>query len=649
MFKKKYLLFFSLFILGVLLITSCLLKPPVTEGILKGRVMVPEGPAQAKQLTGQALVNAIVNIIDPLTGDIIATTTTDANGYYRVFVLAGGPYILQAVKEGMKVQQVTPQVEVGEEYDLGTADCTTTAVALIFQAMLEDDSYPDNPADINLADIEANPDFDDVSNFVCGVLGVGEDPAVSAVVQQAVEDFLHPPTPTPLSDAKAITAFGFAPLDPDVVGVINEEAKTIALTVPFGTDVTALVPTIVHTGASVSPASGAAQDFTSPVNYTVTAEDTSTQAYVVTVTVAPSSAKAITAFSFQGLTPPVVGTVNEGAKTIALTVPNETVVTALVATFTNSAASAVKVGAVAQVSGTTANNFTSPVVYLVTAEDLSTVTYTVTVTVAPSADATISAGTLAGVALAGDFAGGANIGASSALTVTVPDASKTNAALALTKGNANSIVKYVKGTQPANDAAYTNTYTAGSTQITVANADVIWLLVTAENGTTKKYYKVTVTVLVVGQSYGGGIVAYIDGTGVHGLIAATADQSTGTGIRWYNGSYTTTGATATALGTGLANTNTIIAVQGATTTSYAAGLARAYSGGGYSDWYLPSKDELNQLFLNKGAIGGFAVALYWSSSEYNASIAWSQGFSSGTQYYTYGKNSSNRVRATRAF
>jgi hypothetical protein len=71
--------------------------------------------------------------------------------------------------------------------------------------------------------------------------------------------------------------------------VINEEAKTIALTVPFGTDVTALVPTIVHTGASVSPASGATQDFTSPVNYTVTAEDTSTQAYLVTVTVALSS------------------------------------------------------------------------------------------------------------------------------------------------------------------------------------------------------------------------------------------------------------------------------------------------------------------------------------------------------------------------
>ena len=568
MFKKKYLLFFSLLILGVFLFTSCLPKPSVTEGILKGRVMVPEGPAQAKQLTGQALVNAIVNIIDPLTGDIIATTTTDANGYYLVFVLAGGPYILQAVKEGMKVQQVTPLVEVGEEYDLGTADCTTTAVALIAQAMLEDDSYPDDPADINLADIEANPDFGDVLNSVCGVLGAGEDPAVSALVQQAIEDFLYPPTPTPtptptpLSSDKAITAFSFT--DPAATGTVDEANKTIALTVPFGTAVTALV-----------------------------------------------------------------------------------------ATFTNSAASAVTVGGTAQISGTTANNFTSPVAYLVTAQDGTTVTYIVTVTVALSSDATISAGTLAGVALAGDFAGGANIGASSALTVTVPDASKTLAALALTKGNANSTIKYVKSASaPADDTAYTETYTAGATTITVANGDVIWLLVTAENTTTKKYYKITVTVsaplLVVGQSYGGGIVAYIDGTGVHGLIAATADQSTG--MAWSNIRTTLVGTTETAIGTGQANTTAIVGqtVGVVTCTSGAAYLCYHLEEGGYSDWYLPSKDELNKLYLNKVTIGGFANAAYWSSSETSATNAWNQNFNNGNQNNN-NKNNSRRVRAVRDF
>ncbi len=59
----------------------------------------------------------------------------------------------------------------------------------------------------------------------------------------------------------------------------------ITLTVPYGTDPTSLTPTIVITGASVSPASGVPHNFTTPQTYTVTAADSSTQAYTVTVTV----------------------------------------------------------------------------------------------------------------------------------------------------------------------------------------------------------------------------------------------------------------------------------------------------------------------------------------------------------------------------
>ena len=83
------------------------------------------------------------------------------------------------------------------------------------------------------------------------------------------------------SSAKAITAFAI----PGQTGIaaINETDKTIAVTVPPGTDLTSLAPTITITGASVSPASGVASDFTSPVTYTVTAADASTQTYTVTV------------------------------------------------------------------------------------------------------------------------------------------------------------------------------------------------------------------------------------------------------------------------------------------------------------------------------------------------------------------------------
>lgn len=86
------------------------------------------------------------------------------------------------------------------------------------------------------------------------------------------------------SALKAITSFSFAGLTPTVVGTINEVTKTIALTVPYGAIVTALVPTIVVSAAAhVDPHTAVAADFTSPITFTVTAEDTTTQAYVVTV------------------------------------------------------------------------------------------------------------------------------------------------------------------------------------------------------------------------------------------------------------------------------------------------------------------------------------------------------------------------------
>ena len=103
-----------------------------------------------------------------------------------------------------------------------------------------------------------------------------------------------------LSSAKVITSFNFNSLSPAVTGVVNEGAHTIALTVPYGTDVTTLVPTITIIGASVSPNSGVAQNFTSPVTYIVTAADSSTQPYVVTVTVASASTYTLTLSSLYG-------------------------------------------------------------------------------------------------------------------------------------------------------------------------------------------------------------------------------------------------------------------------------------------------------------------------------------------------------------
>ena len=195
--------------------------------------------------------------------------------------------------------------------------------------------------------------------------------------------------------------------------------------------------------------------------------------------------------------------------------------------------------------------------------------------------------------------------------------------------------------------------TAGTTTIIVATVD----------GGLTATCAVTVNPapapVAVGDSYGGGIVAYIlqsgdtgyDANVQHGLIAATADQSTG--IEWITGGSTQTilnGNTLTALGKGQANTNAMKAQTGY--TGGAAKVCDDYSvtvgSVTYTDWFLPSKDELDKLYINKVAIGGFADGYYWSSSEGSAGLAWLQRFEDGGQYI-FSKGFLELVRAVRAF
>jgi hypothetical protein len=123
-------------------------------------------------------------------------------------------------------------------------------------------------------------------------------------------------------------------------------------------------------------------------------------------------------------------------------------------------------------------------------------------------------------------------------------------------------------------------------------------------------------------------------------------------IKWCSNTTTLIAGTfGTAIGTGETNTNAMLAGSPAACTTGAAVSARAYTGGGKNDWFLPSKDELNELYPQRTTVGGFAAESYWSSSQgvkFYADYAWLQNFGYGGQLLV-GKVNSKLVRPVRAF
>jgi len=149
----------------------------------------------------------------------------------------------------------------------------------------------------------------------------------------------------------------------------------------------------------------------------------------------------------------------------------------------------------------------------------------------------------------------------------------------------------------------------------------------------------------IGQSYGGGIIFYVDGTGQHGLISATSDQTVPPGAPWgCQGTFI--GGTYTFMGSGQINTMAVL--TGCASPGIAAFICHNLILNGYNDWFLPSLDELNQMYLQKNIIGGFTNNWYWSSSEFNANEAWEQHFGLGPQNHI-DKYNTYPVRAIRAF
>ncbi|MFH0841054.1 MAG: hypothetical protein V1903_00400 [Bacteroidota bacterium] len=155
----------------------------------------------------------------------------------------------------------------------------------------------------------------------------------------------------------------------------------------------------------------------------------------------------------------------------------------------------------------------------------------------------------------------------------------------------------------------------------------------------------------IGEEYGGGFVFYVYDNGQHGLIAATSDI---TPIKWYAGTNMYTLATSDGVGAGKANTAIILAQQGVGDgTMYAAKACFRYSNWmasvNYSEWYLPSKYELNLLFMQKAlTVLNLQEAYYWSSTEAELNVAWAQHMETGSLSEAI-KSAVITVRAIRTF
>jgi hypothetical protein len=169
--------------------------------------------------------------------------------------------------------------------------------------------------------------------------------------------------------------------------------------------------------------------------------------------------------------------------------------------------------------------------------------------------------------------------------------------------------------------------------------------------TTEKTGTVPVTYQIGDRGPAGGWVFYDKGVVLNGWrYLEAAPVETEFSAHW--GAYEkNVPGTSAAPGTGKRNTQAIVDyLRSIRETGKAAQLCASLNFDGHSDWFLPSKDELNLMYVNlkRWGLGGFQNGWYWSSTQYNGGNAWEQRFSDGYQVVNF-KNSTGCVRAVRAF
>ena len=232
------------------------------------------------------------------------------------------------------------------------------------------------------------------------------------------------------------------------------------------------------------------------------------------------------------------------------------------------------------------------------------------------------------------------------------------------------IASFAINTTPPGMSFNLTTGALSGTPNTVAGVTAYTVTATNASGSATQTFTLTVSAVVytVGDTGpGGGKIFYVAITpfSCGPTLAATctyleAASTTATTNPWTDATYSWSGNTTdeigatargTAIGTGYANTLAIVGqASGGGAETKAGTISRDYRGpNNLSDWYLPSKNELAQLYIQKTTVGVFLALNFWSSSENIAVGAWVQYFGNGSQYGVNKGVSTLYVRPVRAF
>ena len=383
---------------------------------------------------------------------------------------------------------------------------------------------------------------------------------------------------------KQITAFSID----NAPGVISENNHTIMLTLPSGSSVTSLAPTFTDNGVQVlvngtSQQSGVSSvDFTSPVTYTVVGDDASTQDYIVTITIAPATAKALTQFVIND----VAASIDESNHLITETLPFGTSVESLVPVF-NTTGVQVLVNGTSQQSGISSVDFTSPVTYTVDAADGSSQNYTVTVIVAKNSVKQLTAFSIG-------LENGSIDDVRHTITIGMPSAISRSGLVATFSTNGVSVtvggIQQTSNTTPNN---FTN--------------QLVYTVIAAD-GSTQDYTVITNNLLVVGLSNWGAIEQWngstwqeLQGNGWKSAISTLFNYKGTLIVGLYNGTveqwdYTNGWTEIQSPGAWGSSVSTMANYKDSLVVGLQNGAVIQYNGGGIESWTTISPVE------SKGAV-----------------------------------------------